>query len=609
MARTPPPRRRVEYEGGSGNSDDEFQSVKSGEGREEQKKTARLVMSYELSSDEEKAEKQSILNSDEDEEVVEKQSTTDTNEPKRLFIFSCNEEEEAQEKPSVRMSSTKPAKTGPKKLAIFTSDEESDVDMPKPQPKYVEKNKKKQDTGLEDLFSRTTLSETPAKKQPVRTPARRSKYDPVFDSTDDGADSDSDVPWETLKTPAKPVRKIPESSIFEDIIARHSVVEAEDDGRRKSTRPGPSNLPRVPHTVEPETPRKGASFKSPEKKLVRIPPTPYRETHDEFWDQETTIRWNEQHGTEKKPLPGSSRAAAIAILSSDPESESDDDWIVHDDDRYRTPRRSKAMIPAKTPATSRVDKKEWEARKHDMALQFIQEMDRKIENGAVGKYYACQGGLRLEWNQSLRTTAGRARMTRGIIELSPKIITGEERLYDTLAHEFCHLCVWAISRDKKDVHGPIFKSWARVIVREFPHINKITTTHNYKIDYKFEFTCQTTGCLYVWGRQSKPPHELSRYRCPKCAVGHLTQIKPKPRATESAYNRFTKENMARIKQENPGSPMKEVMRLVGQEWRAHKLKTAQPPLREMSDPNSDIPAEASSSSSCGLEHLIFDFKI
>lgn len=39
--------------------------------------------------------------------------------------------------------------------------------------------------------------------------------------------------------------------------------------------------------------------------------------------------------------------------------------------------------------------------------------------------------------------------------------------------------------------------------------------------------------------------------------------------------------MARIMRENPGSPMKEVMQIVGQEWRAHKA--GRTPLRTIGE--------------------------
>jgi hypothetical protein len=192
--------------------------------------------------------------------------------------------------------------------------------------------------------------------------------------------------------------------------------------------------------VEPKTPRKdGGIVGSPEKKLprmlsVHIPPTPYQENHDEFWDQETIDRWNDVHSPHKKPPRSPSKE--IVFLSSDSESECDsDDWIVNDDDRYRTPGKRTTKTPAKAPGTvARAAKKDWDARKNALAVQFVKDMDRKIEDGAAGKYYADKGGIKLEWNPKLRTTAGRALMNKGVIELSPKVIT-TERKFHLLDHQ------------------------------------------------------------------------------------------------------------------------------------------------------------------------------
>jgi hypothetical protein len=182
-----------------------------------------------------------------------------------------------------------------------------------------------------------------------------------------------------------------------------------------------------------------------------------------------------------------------------------------------------------------------------------------------------------------------------------------ERMYDTLAHEFAHLAVWAISRDKNDVHGPLFKHWNKAVKLAFPQHNiALGRTHSYEIEYKFEFKCQTPNCFYIWKTHSKP-RDIENRRCPYCREGILLQIKPVPRATTglTEYNRFTKANMARIKQQNPGSPMKQLMQIVGQEWKAHKAAAAQQtPLRERSDASSNIISSSETQKGAGLEDLL-----
>jgi hypothetical protein len=390
-------------------------------------------------------------------------SSTSTEEEYVSAPEDVEEEEEEEEKelsPPPRPQSQSHGLPGtpepkPEKLHIFTSDEESSPETTKRSKEKPRAGEKNRETRLEDMFSRATISETPAKKKPARTPAKKSKYDPIFDSSSDD-DSDPEA-WKEFKTPAKPVRrKTKKPSLFEDIISRFSEEErdgASSDDLKKATITLYGQLPPSCNTVanrwispgfmkpltprrgpiEPKTPRKdGGGFKSPEKKLPRIPsvpipPTPYQEIHDEFWDQETTDRWNDEHSPHKKPSRAPSKE--IIYLSSDSESECDsDNWIVNDDDRYRTPGKRTAKTPAKPPGTAaRAAKKDWNARKTDLALQFIKDMDREIEDGAVGKFYADKGGVKLEWNAKLRTTAGRASMNRGVIELCPKVITTERK--------------------------------------------------------------------------------------------------------------------------------------------------------------------------------------
>ena len=89
---------------------------------------------------------------------------------------------------------------------------------------------------------------------------------------------------------------------------------------------------------------------------------------------------------------------------------------------------------AKTPGKpARATKREFEFKKEALAESFIQELDRKICDGAVGKFHEIRGGLKVEWNPKLQTTAGRARMGKGIIELSTRVITDEGRLRPLLA--------------------------------------------------------------------------------------------------------------------------------------------------------------------------------
>lgn len=74
---------------------------------------------------------------------------------------------------------------------------------------------------------------------------------------------------------------------------------------------------------------------------------------------------------------------------------------------------------------------------------------------------------------------------------------------------------------------------------------------------------------------------MQKHRCGVCK-GVLAQIKPVPRGraagkAENEYQIFVRENMKKIREENPGSPQKDIMGLVGkryQEYKASKMAKA-----------------------------------
>lgn len=78
-------------------------------------------------------------------------------------------------------------------------------------------------------------------------------------------------------------------------------------------------------------------------------------------------------------------------------------------------------------------------------------------------------GLRIVWNNKLRSTAGQARfrttkvegryITDVSVELSIKVLDTEEKLIKTLAHELCHVAAWTLSGEMKPPHGAAFKLW------------------------------------------------------------------------------------------------------------------------------------------------------
>jgi predicted SprT family Zn-dependent metalloprotease len=299
---------------------------------------------------------------------------------------------------------------------------------------------------------------------------------------------------------------------------------------------------------------------------------------DAFWDPAMINEWNEEYSPRKTPK------ARSRI----------------DEDGYEV-----------DPPTSRVkkchstrDRQTYEAKKvfakkkHAIADAFLRELDESITESKVSKMAALTGGIKIIWSKKLNTTAGRANWKRetmrstilgadskaetkityrhyASIELAEKVIDDEERLLNVIAHEFCHLANFMVSGIRSNPHGKEFKSWALKCSREFGDRGiHVTTKHSYEIDYKYIWEC--TNCGTEFKRHSKSI-DPSKHQCGTCK-SKLVQTKPVPRANATNdYQLFVKENIKKVKEQNPGSPQKQIMTLVGkmyQEHKASKLRNA-----------------------------------
>jgi predicted SprT family Zn-dependent metalloprotease len=207
--------------------------------------------------------------------------------------------------------------------------------------------------------------------------------------------------------------------------------------------------------------------------------------------------------------------------------------------------------------------------------------------------------VKIIWSKKLSTTAGRANWKRetlrsstldldgkptvtyrhhAAIELAEKVIDDEDRLLNVIAHEFCHLANFMVSGIKTNPHGKEFKAWAAKCSRHFGNRGiEVTTKHSYEIDYKYVWECENCGVEFKRHSKSIDP---TRHRCGVCK-SLLVQTKPVPRGivgkgAEGAglgeYQMFVKENMRIVREENPGSPQKEIMGLVGKRFREFKAR-------------------------------------
>lgn len=236
---------------------------------------------------------------------------------------------------------------------------------------------------------------------------------------------------------------------------------------------------------------------------------------------------------------------------------------------------------------NKTEKRDFEAKKQDVAERFLSELDLQIANGQIAALSETTGGVKIIWTKSLKTTAGRANWRRetvrtkqpdgsfveiehkhhASIDLADKVIDDEGRLFNVLAHEFCHLATFMISGVTTNPHGKEFKSWASKCSRTFADRGiQVTTKHSYEIDYKYKWECSQCGIEY---KRHSRSIDTQRHRCGSCK-GELKQIKPTPRTNTSngvsEYQQFVKKQMKLVKRDNPHVQQRDVFRIVAQRW-------------------------------------------
>jgi predicted SprT family Zn-dependent metalloprotease len=345
-------------------------------------------------------------------------------------------------------------------------------------------------------------------------------------------------------------------------------------------------------------PRSPSKLKSPSKllspsKRQAIPHSPHRQSTDAFWDHNVVNEWNDEFSPKKAPLGSpAKRGLARFQIWSDSEDGMEDksDQIASSlPSPCESPRKSKS--PMKSPEkeekkrllqekrATAAARKAFDARKEQLATDLLQELDEGVAKNELSRLSSTTGGVKIVWSKTLRSTAGRANWKRTVtklsgspvkgkpdasevglkvqhfasIELAEKIIDCEDRLVNTLAHEFCHLTNFMISNVRDQPHGASFKEWARKVTNHLRSTNvaswrkvEVTTKHNYEINHKYLWVCvgrpQTSamqflnveddeGCGAEYGRHSKSI-DVEKHRCGKCK-GFLVQVRPKPRGVAS----------------------------------------------------------------------------
>jgi predicted SprT family Zn-dependent metalloprotease len=332
-----------------------------------------------------------------------------------------------------------------------------------------------------------------------------------------------------------------------------------------------------PATPPPASPTK-SRLVSPSKKNQRIPTPPHAPNFEDFWNVHAVNTWNDKHSPQKPLLSPKKIRNALQEDSDSPSSSS----------------LKKTTSPSKKSRAELDAKKDFESRKHQLAEDFLVELDHKITDNKIKDLAALTGGVKFIWSKTLNSTAGRANWRRetttrrnldgtttitqkhhASIELAEKVIDDEERLLNVVAHEFCHLANFMVSGIKDQPHGQQFKAWGSKCSKAFAHRGvNVTTKHSYRIDYKYIWTCTNDACNHEFKRHSKSI-DPARHLCGVCR-GKLAQTKPVPRKQTAggptSYAAFVKATFAGLKAEMVGAAHKDVMAALGKKYREQKAE-------------------------------------
>ncbi|KAK7937386.1 HMG box-containing protein [Apiospora aurea] len=385
-----------------------------------------------------------------------------------------------------------------------------------------------------------TKRASPEKKQTQAKPARKAT---TSRSSRDESPSDSGGAPHTppRKTSRRADDKKPSADDLDDAFKKLKIFSEENDNdEAKKTK------------LDPVTPRK--VLQPP--KGQKIPTSPWKPEHSEFWDPEVQNKWIDDHSPHKQASP-----RKLAMDGGDV--------------------NTKAALKLKygTSPEKRNAKKVFDAVKESVAERFLAELDEKVTDGQLSKLTATTGGITIKWSTTLQSTAGRAHWKckettttteqpdgtmamsgSAHIELATKVLLNEPDLLNTVAHEFCHLATFMLDSKPKAAHGAEFKRWGAKCSRVFGASRGIvvTTKHNYEIEYKYIWRC--VECLTEVQRHSKSVDPV-KHRCGRWE---------KKEKKVSAYQEFTGQQMKALKAENKDMTFKEMMSIVSSRWKAHQ---------------------------------------
>ncbi|KAJ9659410.1 hypothetical protein H2198_003139 [Neophaeococcomyces mojaviensis] len=387
----------------------------------------------------------------------------------------------------------------------------------------------------------------------------------------------------------------------------------------------PTTPPTTPPRDGPLRPQSPTKLKSPSKLLspskraLEAPKSPHRQSMDAFWDHNVINEWTDTFSPKKAPLGSPQRRNPLSrfnLYADDDElsdigdsqptvsslNESSDSLPspCESPSKSRSPKKIDALQAEKRRIKDLKAAKElFDSEKHQFALDLLNVLDTYMTSSRISELSATTGGIKLIWSKTLRSTAGRANWKRTVtkpsgspvkgnpnsasitsqpgvvvqhfasIELAEKIIDREERLVNTLAHEFCHLANFMISNIRDQPHGASFQIWGRKatsflrssVATQLETYRpawaecEVTTKHSYVVEHKYLWICvgrtkeqrnmaerfleldEEEGCGAEYGRHSRSI-DTDKQRCGRCK-GYLVQVRPTPRTAPASPRKMS----------------------------------------------------------------------
>jgi len=185
--------------------------------------------------------------------------------------------------------------------------------------------------------------------------------------------------------------------------------------------------------------------------------------------------------------------------------------------------------------------------------------------------------LSIRFNGRLTTTGGYCRFRGGTfgggeryaeIDLSAKLVTSEDRLRATLAHEMCHAGQWVIDNEARPAHGKAYKRWTKVFMSRVPGMDGkdglATIYHYYGRFLRVRYGCSRRNCRFskAYANQS---YLIEQKGCPRCGGVFRLIGKTHPDGTlvgaheSSAFVKYVQGHYGALKASNPSFSNGELM--------------------------------------------------